>query len=147
MNARKELECLLEQGFISQEEFNALAAITTITGDLRLAMEIRAMNLAQASAIYCDDVDDIDDTTAKPALNPEEAAGFTKAVVTAHNNDVNFTVVASESPLADTHASGGFGHTLKMGINYTFTPQEIKDMKLIAANADAEAHVTFTFYK
>lgn len=144
MNARKELECLLEQGFITQEEFNSLAAITTITGDLRLSMDITARNLANAEPFASESVEDITDTVAKPAPN---VTGASKVIVTAHNNDVNFTVIASDSPRADSNAAGGFGHTLKMGVNYTFTPAEVASMGMISANTDSEANVTFTFYK
>jgi hypothetical protein len=134
MTARDQLQCLLDKGYITQAQFNAAVNLATITNDLGVAFAISSVGTPSTMVTLAA----IDETTPKSfAAAP---ATTQKVVLTAHGNDVLFTVTG------DPPASG-VGHVLKQGINYTFTVAEFNAGKFLALNSDSNASITATFYK
>jgi hypothetical protein len=131
--ARERLQCLLDQGFISQAYFNSIVRLVGITDDLGVSLALASMGnpLSMVSITPIDDVTPVD-----PAPAPEAA---TKVVLTAHGNDVLFTVTG------DNPASG-VGHVLQQGVNSSMTVVEYNAILLLALNSDSTASVTATFY-
>lgn len=134
MTARERLQCLLDKGFITQAQFNAAAQLATITGDLGVALALSSVGTPSTMV----NLTAIDETTPKSfEAAPQDA---TKVVLTAHGNDVLFTVTGND-PVS------GVGHVMKQGINYTFTIAEFNAAKFLAISADSNASITATFYK
>jgi hypothetical protein len=134
MTARDALECLLDQGLISQAQFNAAARFAGITNDLGVSLALSGIGTPTSMT----DLTAIDETT--PKSFPAPPSGTIKVVLTAHGNDVIFTVTGTD-PTATS------GHIMKQGINYTFTVQEFTAGKFLAVDSSDTASITATFYK
>lgn len=133
MTARERLQCLVDQGFISQAYFNSIVRYVGITDDLGASLALAGMG-SPLSMVNITPIDDL--VVVDPAAAPASA---TKAVLTAHSNDVLFTVTGD----APTPA---FGHVLKATVNFTMTVAEYNAIKLLAIDSTSTASVTVTFY-
>lgn len=134
MTATDSLNCLLEKGLISQAQYNAAIKFAAITQDLGVIFSLSGVG----RPISMTSLDNIDETTPKSFSDIPESS--IKAVLTAHGNDVIFTVTGDDP-------SSSLGHIMKEGINYTFTIQELKDAKFIALDNSSNATISATFYR
>lgn len=133
MTALESLKCLLDEGVISQAEFNSLVKTTRITNDLGASLAIAGMG-SPISMTSIGPVDEI--TPVSPANAPASA---TKAVLTAHGNSALFTVTG-DAPAA------GVGHILPEGVNVNMTVQEYNALAVLALDNSSAVTITVTFY-